>query len=162
MDFISLGQWASYLPVYRFPRLLRLTCACLGLLLLGGGLVTFLIVPSLIAYIVTLDEQPVLELRMGQSVTVDDYDLQLEAVTNDTRCPGTVLCEPAGTVMLIFSTTQTTAEMMVVYVEGTAFSDPIALPNGYLMRVTSVSPDARVEASGYTVQFQLFEPPSSG
>lgn len=160
MNFISTGQWVSYLPVYSFPRILRLTCGCLGLVLLGGGIFTFLIAPGLIAYIVTLDEQPELEIRVGQSVTVDGYDLRLDAVTNDTRCPGTALCDSAGTVTLIFSTTQTTGEMMVVYAESTAVSDPVALPGGYLMRVTAISPDAPVVKSHYTIQLQLFEPPS--
>lgn len=161
MDLISTGQWRSYLPEYRFPRILRLTCGCLGLLLLGGGLFTFLIAPGLIAYIVTLDEQAVLEIQVGQSLTVDDYDLRLESVTHDTRCAGTSLCETAGTVTLLFSTTQTTDDLIVVFVEGTTFSDPVALPNGYLMRVTAVSPDRAVAETDYTIQFQLFEPPLS-
>lgn len=162
MNFISTRQWTSYLPVYRFPHVLRLSCGCLGLLLLGAGIFTFLIAPGLIAYIVTLDEQAVLEIRVGQSVAVDGYDLWLEAVANDTRCPGTSLCDPAGTVTLIFSTTQTTGEIILVFVEGTAFSDPVALPRGYLMRVTSVSPDAPAAERRYTIQLQLFEPPSPG
>lgn len=161
MNVLSTRKWVSYLPVYRFPRVLRLTCGCLGLLLLGGGIFTFLIAPGLIAYIVTLDEQTVLEIRMGQTVAVDGYDLHLEGVANDTRCPGADLCDPTGTVTLIFSTTQTKDEIIVVFVEGTAFSDPVALPGGYLMRVTSVSPDAPAAESFYTIQFQLFEPPSS-
>jgi len=159
MHLISTGQWRSYLPVYRFPRVLRLTCGCLGLVLLGGGLFTFLIVPGLIAYIVTLDEQAVLEIRMGESVMVDDYSLRLESVTQDTRCAGTSLCDTAGTVTLIFSTTQTTDESVVVFVEGTAFSDPVALPAGYLMRVIAVSPDSAVAEQDYTIQLQLFEGP---
>ena len=161
MDLKLKGQWRSYLPVYRFPRVLRLTCGCLGLLLLGGGLFTFLIAPGLIAYIVTLDEGAVLEIQVGQSLTVDDYDLQLDSVTHDTRCAGTNLCETAGTVTLMFSTTQTTDDLVVVFVEGTTFSEPVALPGGYLMRVTAVSPDSAVAERDYTIQLQLFEPPSS-
>lgn len=162
MDLISTGQWRSYLPEYRFPRILRLTCGCLGLLLLGGGLFTFLIAPGLIAYIVTLDDQAVLEIQVGQSLTIDDnYDLQLDSVTHDTRCAGTSLCETAGTVTLMFSTTQTTDDLVVVFVEGTTFSEPVALPGGYLMRVTAVSPDGEVAETDYTIQFQLFEPPSA-
>lgn len=159
MAFISTGQRISYLPVYRFPRLLRLTCGCLGLVLLGGGLFTFLIAPGLIAYIVTLNERPVLEIQVGQSLTVDDYDLRLESVTNDTRCLGTTLCETAGTVTLIFSTTQTTDDIIVVFVEGTAFSEPVALPAGYMMRVTSISPDVAVAERDYTIELRLLEPP---
>jgi hypothetical protein len=161
MDLISTRQWRSYLPEYRFPRVLRLTCGCLGLLLLGGGLFTFLIAPGLIAYIVTLDEQAVLEIRVGESVMVDDYDLRLESVTHDTRCAETSLCDTAGTVTLIFSTRQTTDDLIVMFVEGTAFSDPVALPGGYLMRVTAVSPDRAVAERDYTSQLQLFEPPLS-
>ena len=161
MDLISTGQWRSYLPEYRFPSVLQLTCGCLGLLLLGGGLFTFLIAPGLIAYIVTLDEQTVLEIQVGQSLTVDDYDLRLESVTHDTRCAGTNLCETAGTVTLMFSTTQTTDDLIVVFVEGTTFSEPVALPGGYLIRVTAVSFDAAVEEADYTIQLQLFEPPSA-
>jgi hypothetical protein len=161
MDSISKAQWTSYLPVYRFPRLLRLTCGCLGLLLLGGGLFTFLIAPGLIATIVTLDEQPVLEIRVGESLMVDGYQLRLDSVTNDTRCQRTSLCETAGTVTLIFSTTQTTDDMVVVFVEGTTVSDPVALPAGYLMRVTAVSSAGGVAEQDYTIQLQLFEPPSS-
>lgn len=161
MDLKLRGQWRSYLPEYRFPRVLRLTCGCLGLLLLGGGLFTFLIAPGLIAYIVTLDEQTVLEIRVGESVMVDDDDLRLESVSDDTRCAGTSLCETAGTVTLIFSTTQTTNDLVVVFVEGTTFSEPVALPGGYLMRVTAVSPDRAVAERNYTIQLQLFEPPSS-
>ena len=161
MDVISTRQWRSYLPVYRFPRVLQLTCGCLGLFLLGGGLFTFLIAPGLIAYIVTLDDQAVLEIQVGQSLTVDDYDLRLDAVTYDTRCAGTSLCETAGTVTLMFSTTQTTDDLVVVFVEGTTFSEPVALPGGYLMRVTAVSPGSSVAERDYTIQFQLFEPPSA-
>ena len=161
MDLISTGQWRSYLPVYRFPRILRLTCGCLGLVLLGGGLFTFLIAPGLIAYIITLDEQAVLEIRVGETITVDDYELRLESVTNDTRCAGTRICEAAGTVTLIFSTTPTTQDMVIVFVEGTTFSEPVALPGGYLMRVTAVSPHGAVSERDYTIQLQLFEPPSS-
>ena len=162
MDLKLRGQWRSYLPVYRFPRVLQLTCGCLGLLLLGGGLFTFLIASGLIAYIVTLDDQAVLEIQVGQSLTIDDnYDLQLDAVTHDTGCAGTSLCETAGTVTLMFSTTQTTDDLVVVFVEGTTFSEPVALPGGYLMRVTAVSPDGTVAETDYTIQFQLFEPPSS-
>ena len=161
MDLISTGQWRSYLPVYRFPRVLQLTCGCLGLLLLGGGLFTFLIAPGLIAYIVTLDEGAVLEIRVGESVMVDDYDLRLESVSDDTRCAGTNLCDTAGTVTLIFSTTQTTDDSVVVFVEGTSFSDPVTLPGGYLMRVTAVSPSRAVAERDYTIQLQLFEPPSA-
>lgn len=161
MDLISTGEWRTYLPEYRFPRVLQLTCGCLGLLLLGGGLFTFLIAPGLIAYVVTLDDQAVLEIQVGQSLTVDDYDLLLESVTHDTRCAGTSLCETAGTVTLMFSTTQTTDELIVVFVEGTTFSEPVALPGGYLMRVTAVSPGSAVAEADYTIQFQLFEPPSA-
>ncbi|MEM9955875.1 MAG: hypothetical protein AAF846_30020 [Chloroflexota bacterium] len=161
MDVISTGQWRSYLPEYRFPRVLRLTCGCLGLLLLGGGLFTFLIAPGLIATIVTLNEGAVLEIRVGESVMVDDYDLRLESVSDDTRCAGTSLCETAGTVTLMFSTTQTTDDLMVVFVEGTTFSEPVALSGGYLMRVTAVLPDGAVAETDYTIQFQLFEPPST-
>jgi len=161
MDLISTGQWRSYLPEYRFPRILRLTCGCLGVLLLGGGLFTFLIAPGLIAYIVTLDEGAVLEIRVGESVMVDDYDLRLESVSDDTRCAGTNLCETAGTVTLIFSTTQTTDDSVVVFVEGTSFSDPVTLPGGYLMRVTAVSPSRAVAERDYIIQLQLFEPPLS-
>ena len=162
MDLKLRGQWRSYLPEYRFPRILRLTCGCLGLLLLGGGLFTFMIAPGLIAYIVTLDEGAVLEIRVGQSLTIDDnYDLRLEAVTDDTRCAETSLCDTAGTVTLIFSTTQTTDDSVVVFVEGTSFSDPVTLPGGYLMRVTAVSPSRAVAERDYTIQLQLFEPPLS-
>lgn len=161
MDLKLRGKWRSYLPVYRFPRVLRLTCGCLGLLLLGGGLFTFLIAPGLIAYIVALDEQAVLEIQVGQSLTVDDYDLRLDSVTHDTRCAVTSLCETASTVTLMFSTTQTTDDLIVVFVEGTTFSEPVALPGGYLMRVTAVSPDVAVAETDYKIQFQLFEPPSA-
>jgi len=161
MNFISTEQWTSYLPVYRFPHALRLTCGCLGLVLLGGGFFTFFIAPGLIAYLVTLDKQQVFEIRVGNAVKVDEYDLRLEAVVNDTRCPGRTLCDPAGTVTLIFSTTQTTDDIIIVYVEGTAFSTPVVLADGYLMRVTSVSPDTSVVESRYTIQLQLFEPPST-
>ena len=161
MDVKLRGQWRSYLPVYRFPRVLQLTCGCLGLLLLGGGLFTFLIAPGLIAYIVTLDDQAVLEIQVGQSLTVDDYDLQLDAASHDTRCAGTSLSETAGTVTLMFSTTQTTDDLIVVFVEGTTFSEPVALPGGYLMRVTAVLPDGAADERDYTIQLQLFEPPSA-
>lgn len=159
MNGIWTRPWTSYLPVYRFPRILQLACGCLGLMLLGSGLFTFLIAPSLIAYIVTLDEQAELEIQVGQSLTIAGYDLRLDSVTNDTRCTGTSPCETPGTVTLIFSTTQTTDDMVIVFIEGTTFSDPISLPRGYLMRVTTVSPDGAAVEEDYTIQIQLLEPP---
>src|SRR5690606_5359448 len=116
---------------------------------------------DLIAYIVTLDEQAVFEIQVGQSLTVDDYDLRLDSVTHDTHCSETSVCETAGTVTLMFSTTQNTGNTIVVFVEGTRFSEPVALPDGYLMRVTAVSPDGAVAERDYTIHLQLFEPPSS-
>lgn len=159
MDVISNRKWTSYLPVYRFPHALRLSCGCLGLLLLGGGIFIFLIAPGLIAYVVTLDEQPVLEISTGQTVAIGDYGLHFIRVASDSRCSGNASCDPAGAVTLIFSTTHNNEEITVV-IEGTEYSEPIALPGGYLMRVISVSADAPARGDRYTVRIQIFQPPS--
>ena len=159
MDLKLRGQWRSYLPVYRFPRVLRLTCGCLGLVLVGGGLFTFLIAPGLIAYVVTLDEEPVLEISTGQTIAIGDYGLHFARVASDSRCPGNASCDPADAMTLIFSTTRNNEEITVV-IEGTEYSEPIALPDGYLMRVISVSADAFARGDRYTARIQIFQPPS--
>lgn len=162
MEFMTTRKWKSYLPSYRFPPVLRLTCACLALLLVGGGIFTFLVVPGLIAYVLALNEYPVLEISIGQTLAIDNYELRFVRVESDTRCPGEILCDPPGSVILIFSTTHSKDELTVLYTEGAEASDPIALPHGYLMRVISVSPDALSMDARYTARFQIFKAASPG
>ena len=46
--------WRSYLPDYGLPRSMRYCFGCLALLLAGGAIFIFLILPGLLAYIASI------------------------------------------------------------------------------------------------------------
>ena len=160
MNFLSDREWKSYLPLYHFPRWLRLSCTCLGLLIVGSGIVIFFVIPGIIAYVVTLDEFPLIEIGREATVHVGDYGLTLLRVERDTRCPSETVCSTPGTVLLVFSTTVTSAEYRVEYIENTPFSNSVALPHGYLMRVVRVLPESSMPDTNYVVELQVVKPPS--
>lgn len=160
MNFLSDREWKSYLPQYHFPHWLRLSCTCLGLSLVGSGIVIFFVIPGIIAYVVTLDEFPLIEIGRGATVHVGDYGLTLVRVERDTRCPGVTVCSPPGTVFLVFSTRISNDDYVIEYVENTAFSDSVALPQGYLLRVVRVSPESSMPDTNYVVELQIVKQPS--
>jgi hypothetical protein len=160
MNFLSDREWKSYFPQYHFPHWLRLSCTCLGLLIVGSGIVIFFVIPGIIAYVVTLDEFPLIEIGRGATVQVGDYGLTFVRVGQDTRCPGVTVRSPTGTVFLVFSTSVSSDDYVIEYVENTAFSDSVALPQGYLLRVVRVSPESSMSDTNYVVELQIVKPPT--
>lgn len=159
MDFLFSRPWKAYFPKYHFPRFLRVTCGCLALILTGTGVFVFLVAPSVISYIVTLDRSPILEVSTGATVSLGEYGLHLVRVENHTHCLEDAVCDPVGSAELTFSTTVYRNEYVVMYMEDTGFSDPVSLPLDYLMRVISVSPN--IPNENYTVQLEIFKPSSN-
>ena len=158
----KLSAFNEYLPKYIFPPFLRLGCGCLALVLVASGLFIFLVVPSIFAYIVTLDEYPPLEIHLGESLSLEDFTVSLVAMENDTRCLHLTTCSMPGSVDLIFTTSLDDRDYHVTYIErleGETASDPIALPSGYLLRVMAIL--ATTDADNDLIQFQVFKLPAS-
>ena len=132
--------WKNYLPRYRLPRALTACFGCLALLMVGGGLLIFLGLPALFGYINALDPEPILDVTIGSSVTVGEVTITLVDVENDTR--------------VVFRTSLDDVERSLVYPPGVEYSKLVALPEGYALRVLSVSSEPDL------VRFQLFHPPS--
>ena len=153
----KLSAFNDYLPKYVFPRFLRLGCGCLAFLLVASGLFIFLVVPSIFAYIVTLDEYPPLEIHLGESLSLEDLTVSLVAMENDTRCLHLTTCSMPGSVDLIFTTSLDDRDYLVTYVEGETAPDPIAMPLGYLLRVMTVLP----VTEDSLVQFHVFKLPAT-
>lgn len=156
---MELSDWKSYLPIYRFPPWLRNCFGCLGLLLILSGLLIFLILPSIFTYINSLDTEPIVDIQVGSFIELEEYQLDILAVENDTRCQGETICDPAGSVVVRLRDTWNDNEYVIEYMEDRAFSDAISLPLGYLIRVVSVSPDSISSPDSYRVRFQVFQPP---
>lgn len=153
----KLSDFNEYLPKYIFPRFLRQGCTCLALVLVASALFIFLVVPSLFAYIVTLDEYPPLEIHLGESLVLEDFTVSLLAIENDTRCLHLATCSVTGSVELIFTTSLDDRNYTVTYIEGETASEPIALPLAYVLRVMAVLPAPEEEDS--LVQFHVFKLP---
>jgi len=152
-------NWKTYLPNYRFPNYLRTCFGCLGLLLIGASVLVFFILPSIFSYINSLDVEPIFDVQVGAFLNLDEYRLDVLDVENDTRCPGETLCSPPGSATVRFRNTLDQTEHIVEFSEGSDFSDVVSLPQGYAIRIVSISPDSSSPSNTYTVRFQIFHPP---
>ena len=132
--------WIDYLPRYRLPRALTACFGCLALLMIGGGLLIFLGLPALFSYINSFDPEPIHDVAIGSSVTVGEVTITLVGLEDDTR--------------VRFRTSLDDRDRSVIYPQGAEYTDLVALPQGYALRVLSIAPAADV------VRFQLFHPPA--
>lgn len=150
----KLSAFNEYLPKYVFPRFLRMGCGCLALILIASALLIFLLVPSLFAYIVTLDEYPPLDIRVGETLSLEDFAISFVAIENESACLDIATCSTNASLDLIFSTNLDEHTYTVTYIAGETAPDPIALPLDYLLRVVTVSDDMTA------VQFYVFKLPA--
>lgn len=154
-----LSAWQAYMPRYRFPPFLRWSCGCLGLALVGIGLVIFWLLPGIFSYLLSFEASPTVDVAVGASVNLDAYDLTFLRVERDTRCSEETACPSPGRVGLVFATTGNAEEYVVNYVEGTEFSAFVELPEGYRFRITGMSPPMPGSAARYRAEIEIVDPP---
>lgn len=144
-------------------------CAVVGAVsLLLGALLLLVGFPALVNYLSSFDTQPVFDVRgIGGRYSFGDYDLLLAAV-NDSRCPADSECLETGAALVSFELVAAGAaagsgtSYSLALTAGLDFSDVLALPDGYALRVLAVHPlpaaDNVVLPTDYSVRFQLLMP----
>lgn len=153
-------EWKSYLPEYHFPPFLRSCFSCSALLIILFAAFVFFVLPSIFAYINSLDNEPILDVGVGSSLDLTLYNLNIVAVEQDSRCPGHTICSPPGSVWVRFKNTFDNSEYRIEYSEASDFSEIVSLPKGYWVRVVNVYPESLSSSESYVVRFQVFNPPS--
>ena len=119
----------GYFPRYRLPRVAGCLLSALLVLTVFVGVLIFAGGPLLLSHLATLDTVPVVELGVGQTQTIGEYQLTLTHISSET---------PAQITIALQQGEQQTAHTLYPTISGT--SDPLLLPDGSLLRVIAHTP----------------------